>query len=248
MAEAVFQIRELRKQRISHGSAFCLEVPELTIQAGERLALIGASGSGKSTLLDILAMVLSVDSAETFVFTPPGQPAHDLARLWRQRHGLDALTRLRRHYFGYVLQSGGLLGFLTVRDNIALPRRWCALPEDGAVARLAERLGLTRLLDAYPATLSVGERQRVAIARALAHGPPIVLADEPTASLDPLNADSVMELFLGLATEQGVTVIVASHDWPRMERYGLRRIAPELAWRPQTDGGQATARFARVDA
>ncbi|MFZ1829723.1 MAG: ABC transporter ATP-binding protein [Candidatus Competibacteraceae bacterium] len=246
MPDAVFQIRQLRKLRVCRGAAFCLEVPELTIQAGERLALVGASGSGKSTLLDILAMVLSIDSAETFTFTPPDQPVHDLARLW-QRGELDAFTRLRRHYFGYVLQNGGLLGFLTVRDNIALPRRWCALPEGGAVVRLAARLGLTGLLDAYPATLSVGERQRVAIARALAHDPPIILADEPTASLDPLNADGVMELFLGLATEQGVTVIVASHDWTRMERYGLRRIAPELAWQRQTDGGQVTARFTRVD-
>ena len=246
MPDAVFHIRQLRKQRISNGAAFCLEVPELTIETGERLALVGASGSGKSTLLDILAMVLRIDCAEHFTFTPPDQPTHDLALLWRYSQQ-DAFTRLRRRYFGYVLQSGGLLGFLTVRDNIALPRRWCALPEDDAVARLAERLGLTRLLDAYPATLSVGERQRVAIARALAHGPPIVLADEPTASLDPLNADSVMELFLGLATEQGVTLIVASHDWPRMERYGLRRIVPELARRSSADGDQVTARFARID-
>ena len=246
MPDAVFHIRQLRKQRISNGAAFCLEVPELTIETGERLALVGASGSGKSTLLDILAMVLRVDCAEHFTFTPPDQPTHDLALLWR-RSDLDAFTRLRRYYFGYVLQSGGLLGFLTVRDNIALPRRWCALPEDDAVARLAERLGLTRLLDVYPATLSVGERQRAAIARALVHSPPIVLADEPTASLDPLNADSVMELFLGLAAEQGVTLIVASHDWPRMARYGLRPIAPKLARHSSAHGDQVTARFARID-
>lgn len=242
----MFCLRQLRKQRVSRGAAFCLEVPELTIQAGERLALVGASGSGKSTLLDILAMVLSVDCAEQFTFAPPGQPLHDLAQLWR--HGQqDVFTRLRRRYFGYVLQNGGLLGFLTVRDNIALPRRWRALPEDGSATRLAERLGLTHLLDAYPATLSVGERQRAAIARALAHNPPVVLADEPTASLDPLNADGVMELFLGLVAEQGVTLIVASHDWPRMERYGLRRIAPELTRQSSAQVDQVTARFARID-
>jgi putative ABC transport system ATP-binding protein len=246
MPAAVFRMSQLHKRRASGGTAFCLEVPELIIQAGERLALVGASGCGKSTLLDVLAMVLSVDSAETFTLAPPGQPEIDLRALWRAGD-LDALAALRRRYFGYVLQSGGLLGFLTVHDNINLPRRWCDLPDDGTVAHLAERLGLIRLLNRYPSALSVGERQRVAIARALAHRPPIVLADEPTASLDPLNADSVMDLFLALAAEQGMTVIGASHDWVRMERYGLRRITPELAWTSQPDGGQVTARFARVD-
>jgi len=174
-------------------------------------------------------MVLSVDSAETFTLAPPGQPEIDLRALW-QVGDLDALAALRRRYFGYVLQSGGLLGFLTVHDNINLPRRWCNLPDDGTVAHLAERLGLSRLLNRYPSALSVGERQRVAIARALAHRPPMVLADEPTASLDPLNADSVMDLFLALATEQGTTVIVASHDWTRMERLdadGTLRLAAD---------------------
>ena len=246
MPEAVFRMSQLRKRRASGGAAFCLEVPELIIQAGERLALIGASGCGKSTLLDVLAMVLSVDSAETFTLALPGQPEIDLRALWRAGD-LDTLAALRRLYFGYVLQSGGLLGFLTVHDNINLPRRWCDLLDDGTVARLAERLGLSRLLNRYPSALSVGERQRVAIARALAHRPPIVLADEPTASLDPLNADGVMDLFLALATEQNSTVIVASHDWTRMERYGLRRITPELAWTSQPEGGQVTARFARMD-
>ncbi|MDS4059227.1 MAG: ABC transporter ATP-binding protein [Candidatus Contendobacter sp.] len=246
MPEAVFRISQLRKHRASGGSAFCLEVPELIIEAGERLALVGVSGCGKSTLLDVLAMVSSVESAETFALAPPDQPSHDLLALWRNG-ALDALTALRRRYFGYVLQSGGLLGFLTARDNITLPRRWCELPEDGTVAQLAERLGLSKLLDRYPAALSMGERQRVAIARALAHRPSIVLADEPTASLDPLNADGVMDLFLTLAVEQEVTMIVASHDWARMERYGLRRIAPQLARTLHCDGEQVTARFARVD-
>ncbi len=244
--EKIFQIRQLSKQRTGRSAGFCLEVPELDILAGERLALVGASGSGKSTLLDILAMVLGVDRADTFTFTPPGQAACDLGRLWRNRR-LDDFSRLRRRYFGYVLQSGGLLGFLTVLDNITLPRRWGGLPENGATARLAERLGLSGLLEAYPATLSVGERQRVAIARALVHEPCMVLADEPTAALDPLNADRVMALFLELAIEQGVTVLVASHDWPLMERYGLQRVAPELTWQHQADGGQVTARFARVN-
>ncbi len=246
MPEVVFHIRQMNKRRASGGTAFCLEIPELIIQAGERLALIGASGCGKSTLLDVLAMVLSVDSAEAFTFTPPGQPAIDIRTLWRFGD-LDALAALRRRYFGYVLQSGGLLGFLTVQDNINLPRRWCDLPNDGTTAHLMERLGLNGLQNRYPSALSVGERQRVAIARALAHSPPIVLADEPTASLDPLNADAVMDLFLALAAEQRVTVIIASHDWARMERYGLRRITPKLVWTAPAEGRQVTARFARVD-
>lgn len=243
MAEPLFHLQQLRKCRTSGSSAFCLEVADLTIERGERLVLTGASGCGKSTLLDILAMVLRVDSAAACTFHPPAQGSYDLMQLWQQG-ALDVFTTLRRRYFGYVLQSGGLLGFLSVRDNIGLLRRWRQLPANvGVVEQLAERLNIAHLLNRYPSALSMGERQRVAIARALAHAPPIVLADEPTASLDPLNADAVMELFLTLASEQGVTLIMASHDWPRMERYGLSRLAPELT---QRQGNQVTVRFGRV--
>jgi putative ABC transport system ATP-binding protein len=100
------------------------------------------------------------------------------------------------------------------------------------VEPLAERLGITRHLDKLPRQLSVGERQRVAVARAMAHRPAVVIADEPTASLDPINADEIMKLFIRLADESGVTLIVATHDWERVERLGLRKLTFDLAQEP----------------
>ena len=129
------------------------------------------------------------------------------ANIWVQSH------------LGYVLQTGGLLPFLSARDNILLPCRClgsmgCRLE---AVWNMATALGIDRLLLQMPASLSVGERQRVAIARALAHGPAIVLADEPTAALDPDQSRKVLGIFADLARQQGTTVIMVSHD-PQMAR------------------------------
>ena len=141
-----------------------------------------------------------------------------LLALWRAGR-LDALARLRGKHLGYVLQTGGLLPFLSARDNILLPCR--CLGNMGrrleAVWNMATALGIDRLLLQMPASLSVGERQRVAIARALAHGPAIVLADEPTAALDPDQSRKVLGIFADLARQQGTTVIMVSHD-PQMAR------------------------------
>ena len=138
--------------------------------------------------------------------------------LWRAGR-LDALARLRGKHLGYVLQTGGLLPFLSARDNILLPCRCLGIMGRRleAVWNMATALGIDRLLLQMPDSLSVGERQRVAIARALAHGPAIVLADEPTAALDPDQSRRVLGIFAGLARQQGTTVIMVSHD-PQMAR------------------------------
>jgi putative ABC transport system ATP-binding protein len=127
-----------------------------------------------------------------------------------------------------VPQTGGLFAFLRVRDNIALPRRLLGMKDDGTVEHLAERLGVADQLLKKPSALSVGQRQRVAIARALAHGPALVLADEPTASVDPATADTVMALLLEQAAQNGAAVIVASHDWVRIKQLGLPRLHPRI--------------------
>lgn len=225
---SVFSLREVTKARApGDGPGFVLRVPALDIAAGESVAILGVSGSGKSTLLDLLGLALSPSGAEGFVFTPETEADTDIAALWRA-NDLDGLGLLRRHHLGYVLQTGGLLPFLTVAGNIDLSRHLLGLPEDGSVERLAERLGIARYLRKHPRDLSAGERQRVAIARALAHAPPVILADEPTAALDPLTAGTVMALFLELVEQAGATAIVASHDHARIEALGLRRLEHAL--------------------
>ena len=218
----VYHLRQVIKERRSDAMGFRLVIPELTIHAGEQVALIGESGSGKSTLLDILAMVLQPDAAERFDLGG-GEQAVDIAAIWSQRDQ-DKLSDLRKAHVGYVLQTGGLLPFLSVRDNIGLSRRVLHLADDGAVKQLADELGIARHLDKRPGELSAGQRQRAAIARALAHRPRLVIADEPTASLDPITAKKVMALFVGLVNDLGITLIVASHDWPQIEALGLRQL------------------------
>lgn len=225
----MLRLRDIGKSR----PGYRLQVPRLDLRPGQRLALVGPSGSGKSTLLDLLALVLSPDPGGVLEFTRDGH-TRDIAALWRHDRQ-DLLASLRSQLMGYVLQTGGLLGFLDVRGNIGLPRALLGMPEDATVQRLAERLEIADQLDKLPAALSVGQRQRVSIARALAHGPALVLADEPTASLDPLNAERVMQLLVERAQEQGACILVATHDEVLARRVGLQLL--RLAVQRDAQGG-----------
>jgi putative ABC transport system ATP-binding protein len=203
-------------------------VSRLDIARGARLALIGESGSGKSTLLELLAMILMPTKSGEFSFAPAAESApSDLDAIWRER-GSDRLSELRSRYIGYVLQHGGLLPYLTVRRNIELPRVLLDLPLDSAAEDLAARLGIAQQLDKLPSALSVGQRQRAAIARALAHEPPIVIADEPTAAIDPLNSNLIMELFVNLVEALGVTLILATHDHELARQGGFSLLPHEI--------------------
>jgi len=216
------------KRRAAGQAAFELRVPSLSIGADDRVALVGVSGSGKSTLLDILAVTLSPSSADTFVLAVSEEPEVDLWTAW-QDHRLDLLADFRRRHLGYVLQTGGLLPYLSVRANIDLPRRLLGLPDDGTVEMLAEALQIAAQLAKRPMQLSVGERQRVAIARALAHRPRLIVADEPTASVDPIAAVNIQSLLVELAARFGAAVVVATHDWEGLEPFGFRRLRHELS-------------------
>ena len=209
---AVYDIRNLVKRRGVAGKGFELCVPNLTIRTGEVVLLRGPSGCGKSTLLDMLAFALEPDAVEAYLFRPSKQDVNDIRQIWMRKE-IDLLGRLRGLNIGYVLQTGGLLPFLTARENIELPCRLLGQPGEARLARLAQRLDIEQELDKKPSQLSVGERQRVAIARAMVHGPTLVLADEPTASVDPVNAQAILDLLLGLVRGFGVTAIIASHDW-----------------------------------
>ena len=216
LSNSVYVCRDLVKRRQAGTGAasagFELRVPSLKIRPGEVVVLKGASGSGKSTLLDLLALALKPDGGEVFGFRPEHHESTDLLGLWG-RNNLDGLARLRGAHIGYVLQTGGLLPFLSARENIALSCRLLGRDPGGRIERLAERLSISALLDKRPGQLSVGERQRVAIARAMAHRPSVVLADEPTASVDPVNAVAIRELFLDLVQRSGITAVIATHDW-----------------------------------
>lgn len=225
----VYVCRDLVKRRPAgprrspHAAAppFELRVPALRILPGEVVVLRGASGSGKSTLLDLLALALRPDGADAFGFRPEHRGPADLLALWA-RNDLDGLARLRGAHIGYVLQTGGLLPFLSARENIALGCRLLGRDPGGRIERLAERLDILRQLDMSPGQLSVGERQRVAIARAMAHRPSVVLADEPTASVDPVNAAVIRDLLLELVAQSGITAVIAAHDWQSGALPGVR--------------------------
>ncbi|MBH3422325.1 MULTISPECIES: ABC transporter ATP-binding protein [Pseudomonas] len=220
---AVHKSRGLGSQRYS------LVIPALHVGAGEQLAIVGPSGCGKSTLLDLLALVLAPDQVGRFEFNQL-----DIDGLWRA-HQQSTLAGLRSRHLGYVLQTGGLLGFLDVRSNIALSRQLLGLKDDGSVARLAAQLHISDQLAKKPAALSVGQRQRVSCARALAHAPQLVLADEPTASLDPLNAERVMQALLAQAREYRAACVIATHDEPLARASGLQ--VRRISCRRDSDGG-----------
>jgi putative ABC transport system ATP-binding protein len=233
----IYHLRDVVKTREAEGVAFRLTVPSLQIAVGEKIALIGESGCGKSTLLDMLAFILKPTTSGAFRFRPErGAPPLDIASFWA-RGRRNQLGDLRKERIGYVMQTGGLLPYLSVRDNIELSRRLLGLPDDNTVEELTRHLAIRQHLDKQPGQLSTGERQRVAIGRALAHRPSIVIADEPTASLDPIAAEKIMGLLIDLVEEMHITVIVASHAWRHINKLGLRQLSHRTR---RSDGGKVT--------
>lgn len=217
-----------------------MRVDSLHLEAGAKVALVGPSGCGKSTLLDFLGLILLPASLASYRFLSTDAAGVDLTSML-QAADLDGLGEVRRHHIGYVLQTGGLFASITVGDNIRSPLRLLGRDAMAPVTELAEHLGILPHLSKWPAQLSSGERQRVAIARALVHRPSLVLADEPTASLDPHRADDVMGLLVELADEIRTTLVVASHDVERVARFGLSTLKYELL--PESSPGVTTARF-----
>jgi putative ABC transport system ATP-binding protein len=200
-------VLELRQVSRVHGSGptevHALREVDLTVRAGELVAVMGPSGSGKSTLLTIAGSLEEPTSGDVFI------DGHELARLSHNDR-----ARLRRRSIGYVFQDFNLLAGLTAVENVALP-----LELDGVqvkVARAAamevlEKLGLTERATRYPDELSGGESQRVAIARAVVGERRLLLADEPTGALDSLSGEAVMRM-LRLASHDGVAGVVVTHD------------------------------------
>lgn len=192
-----------------------LEQVSLRVAEGEYLAVMGPSGSGKSTLLNVLGLLDRPDEGQYWL---GGQ---DIATLSE-----PALAQLRGHRIGFVFQSFHLIPRLTARENVELPLMLCGvLPAERhrRSQRLLGDLGLDNRADHRPAELSGGQRQRVAIARAMAMAPRLILADEPTGNLDSRSGEEVITLLEGLNREQGITLMVVTHD-PRLGERAGRRI------------------------
>ena len=184
-----------------------------TIAAGELVLIVGPSGSGKTTLLGVAAGLLKADCGEV------------------ETHGVRvdqatprALRALRSQAIGAIFQRPNLLGGLTARENVLLMASVAGMRQAEAKVQtewLLDRLGVGMLADRFPHELSGGEEQRVGIARALVHGPAVIFADEPTASLDYVSGEAIAGVLASLAAEQQSAVLVSTHDL-RLRRFASR--------------------------
>lgn len=193
----------------SYGKQQVLHDVSLTVPVGRSVAIVGPSGSGKSTLLSIVLGLLKPDAGRIRI---TGKPVDA---------GLsEATSRLRRETIGMVFQSGYLLDELSPVENVMLPALAAGV-DAGEARKRAERalsgLGLAEL-ERPVGTYSGGEQQRVAIGRALVNSPQLLVADEPTASLDPDNRQAVVELLLGQASARGCGILLVTHDMSVAER------------------------------
>jgi putative ABC transport system ATP-binding protein len=217
---------DLRRLRFRYGGGpWVLDIPELTLERGTRAFLFGPSGSGKTTLLGVLAGVLEAEEGEVRVL------GEDLASLSGAQR--DAF---RAENIGYVFQMFNLIPYLSVLDNIALPARMNAERRarlDGTGVRetatqLADHLQIGDLLKKPVTELSVGQQQRVAACRALIGAPEIIVADEPTSSLDFDRRETFLELLFAECERAGATLVFVSHDRTLEGMFSRRISLPDV--------------------
>lgn len=211
-AQQIITTRNITK---SFGKTNVLKGVDLTIESGEILAIMGPSGSGKSTLLHCLAAIISPDSGEVVLDDKRIDKLNDQQR-----------SILRRTKFGFVFQFSQLVPELTAVDNVALPLLLNGVKKTDAYVKARSwlaKVGMEGKEMGLPGELSGGEAQRVAIARAMVIEPKVLFADEPTGSLDSLNSEKVMELFVKTAKEHGTTVVMVTHE-PTVAAYADREI------------------------
>ncbi|HLS65307.1 MAG TPA: ATP-binding cassette domain-containing protein, partial [Ruania sp.] len=188
----------------AYGAEPVLTDVSVAIDAGEVLAVMGPSGSGKSTLLHLLAGLLRPDSGEVYL---AGQRIDRLPE--------QARSRLRLRQLGFVFQFGDLIPELTIAENVELPLRLTGTRAGRARRRaraMLERLEIAEHAGKRISEVSGGQAQRAAVARALVHSPQVVLADEPTGSLDTTAGELVLEALVGAARESGTAVLLVTHE------------------------------------
>ncbi len=203
MSEPLIVVQRVTKQVAdSTGTLTILHEIEFALRPRESVAIVGASGSGKSTLLSIVAG-LDVPSSGTVKLA--GQDLFAIDE--------DARAELRARQVGFVFQSFQLLGNLTALENVMLPLELAGRSDArSAATEMLRRVGLGERLQHYPKVLSGGEQQRVALARAFVVRPALLLADEPTGSLDFATGEKVMELMFEMNRELGTTLVLVTHD------------------------------------
>ena len=190
-----------------------LDGVDLDIDAGEFVAITGASGSGKSTLMNILGCLDKPTRGHYFL------DGLDVSNMTKTE-----LARIRNRKLGFVFQQFNLLARTSALENVELPTIYAGIPIEERERRAKEALdkvGLSERADHHPSQLSGGQQQRVAIARGLVNRPAILLADEPTGNLDSRTSVEIMDIFQRLNTEQGITIIVVTHE-PDIARYAKR--------------------------
>ncbi|NBU44245.1 MAG: ABC transporter ATP-binding protein [Betaproteobacteria bacterium] len=223
MSDPLIRVSHLFKSvQDSSGTLDILRDIDFTLSARETAAIVGASGSGKSTLLSIMA---GLDTPSRGTVWLAGQDLFTLDE--------DARAQWRARHLGFVFQSFQLLSHLTALENVMLPLELSGVAGARSAAReMLERVGLGQRLNHTPRVLSGGEQQRVALARAFVVQPDILLADEPTGSLDHATGAQVMDLMLDLNRERGTTLVLVTHD---------SALAARCDRRLQIDAGQLVA-------
>lgn len=212
-SDVIIKADDIKK---SYGETHAMRGISLEIKRGEVLAIMGPSGSGKSTLLHTLAGIIRPNSGKVYFSGSRIDNLNDHGR-----------TMLRRTKFGFVFQFSQLVPELTAIDNVAVPLLLNGIPRGEAYHRAEQWLNKVGITDAklnhLANQLSGGQIQRVAIARAMVINPEVLFADEPTGSLDSLNSELVMKMFIKTAKENGTTVVMVTHE-PTIAAYADREI------------------------
>jgi putative ABC transport system ATP-binding protein len=213
----LIELRDVVKVYSTAAGEFdALKCINMQVNTGEFVGIVGKSGAGKSTLLNMITGVDNLTSGEVLV--------HSIgASVSIHKMGEDAVALWRGKTLGVVFQSFQLLPMLTLVENITLPMDLCGnFSPRYSRERALELLRLVEIeehADKLPAFISGGQQQRVAIARALANDPPVLVADEPTGSLDSVTANHIFEVFEHLVTEQGKTIVMVTHDTSLSPRF-----------------------------
>jgi putative ABC transport system ATP-binding protein len=213
---ALIEVKDVRKVYRMDGVEFeALKGVSFSIEKGEFVIIMGPSGSGKSTLMHILG-ALDVPTSGSYLLD--GREITDMTR--------DELARVRNAKIGFIFQGFNLLPRMNAMENVELPMLYAGFPRAERKRKAGEALELVGLLDwadHRPNQLSGGQQQRVAIARALVNDAPLLLADEPTGSLDSKTGAQVMEMLVSLNEKRGITVVLVTHD-SNIASYGKRVI------------------------